>query len=496
MAQAHSIVTTAAVLLLGWAPPALALDAEEIWAEWQRQSAAMGQIVSTAQVTPRADGLTLTGYATRYSDGDVTTVVEIDEVVLTESGDGRVIITTSQTYDIMLGFRPDAFTPPVEMRFALHAPELRVVASGTAEARGYDYAAPRLTLEEGPISGGAGALPVIDLTVQIADLVARYEMSGSDPADLRYASVAAIGGMTAAASLAPPAGEEGYLKLSLALGPATSAGRGRLGSLQSLGTAGLPKDILFERDIRHDGARLEVTFAHPDDGFTLLTSNAGGSVSAGLSGTEARFGFSATAVETYFAARELPLPVSFGVGTAELALRLPLAAAAQPQDFAARLAYRDVAVAPDIWALVDPMQAIPRDPITAIVDLTGTARILRDLLGGAPGEMADIPAELVTLRLDALRIAVAGAELTGNGAAEFAPGPVPVPVGAVDLQLRGINALFDRLQAAGLVPIEQLAMARGLLGAFARPGATPDTLETRLEFTQGGGITANGVPLR
>ena len=39
-------------------------------------------------------------------------------------------------------------------------------------------------------------------------------------------------------------------------------------------------------------------------------------------------------------------------------------------------------------------------------------------------------------------------------------------------------------------------MARGLLGAFARPGAAHDTLETRLEFTQGGGISANGVPLR
>jgi hypothetical protein len=63
-------------------------------------------------------------------------------------------------------------------------------------------------------------------------------------------------------------------------------------------------------------------------------------------------------------------------------------------------------------------------------------------------------------------------------------------------QLSGGNALLDTLQGAGIVPIEQLAMVRGMLGAFARPGATPDTLESTIEFTEGGGITANGVPLQ
>jgi hypothetical protein len=52
------------------------------------------------------------------------------------------------------------------------------------------------------------------------------------------------------------------------------------------------------------------------------------------------------------------------------------------------------------------------------------------------------------------------------------------------------------LQNSGLVPIEQLAMARGLMGAFTRPGAEPDTVESTIQFTEGGGISANGVPLQ
>jgi hypothetical protein len=79
----------------------------------------------------------------------------------------------------------------------------------------------------------------------------------------------------------------------------------------------------------------------------------------------------------------------------------------------------------------------------------------------------------------------------------FAPGQiVPQPVGRADLSLVGGNALLDQLQGAGVVNAEQAGMARGVAGMFTRPGALPDTLETTIEFLEGGSITANGVPLQ
>lgn len=498
MTFAKPLIVTFSALALSWAQPLFALTASELWAEWQSQAAAMGQTVTVQEQIPGDGSLTLNGYAIRYADGEVSTIARLDQLVLTETGDGRVTITMSDTHNLTVSFRPDNIGPPVDLNFALIAPDLRVIASGTAGARAYDFTAPSLLLEDRPITGGSGPLPVIDVMVALADLTARYEIDGTNPADLRYASNAAISGLSGAIQISPAPGEDGHLKVSFALGASTSAGTGQLGNIANLAAkpGALPKDFAASSALAYDSARLEMTFSHPRDAFTLLTSNQGGRLSTDVSRDQIEFALSAMAASTYLASRELPVPVAFTVGGAELALRLPVAPSDQAQDFALRLAYRDLAPSPEVWALADPAGAIPRDPITAIVDLSGTARILRDLLAVDPTAMGDIPAELVDLRINELRIAAAGAELTGSGRADFPPGPIPMPVGAVDLQLRGLNALFDRLQAAGLVPIEQLAMARGLLGAFARPGATPDTLETRLEFTQGGGITANGVPLR
>lgn len=498
MALLKPLFVTIPALALGWVQPALALTAEELWAEWQSQSAAMGQIVSVQEQIPGDGSLTLNGYAMRYTDAEVSTIVRLDQVVFSETGDGRVMITVSDTYDLTIRFDPDNGGPPVDLNFAMIAPDLRVIASGTAAARVYDYTASRLMFEDRPITGGSAPLPVIDVMIELADLTARYEIDGTNPTDLRYTSNTAISGLSGALDITPPPGEDGSMKISFALGASTSAGAGQLGNIANLAAkpGAFPENFAASGVLAYDSARLEMTFSHPRDGFTFLASNQGGRLSADVSREAMEFALSATAASTYLATRELPVPVAFTVGEAELAFRVPLAPAQQPQPFALRLAYRDLAPSPEIWALADPAQAIPRDPITAIVDLSGTARILRDLLALDPSEIGDIPGQLVDLGINELRISATGAELTGSGRADFPPGPIPMPVGAVDLQLRGLNALFDRLQAAGLVPIEQLAMARGLLGAFARPGAAPDTLETRLEFTQGGGISANGVPLR
>ncbi|WP_439136893.1 DUF2125 domain-containing protein [Roseicyclus sp.] len=498
MAFLKPLFLTIPALTLGWVQPVLALTAEELWAEWQSQSAAMGQMVSVQEQIPGDGSLTLNGYAMRYTDAEVSTMVRLDQVVFNETGDGRVIITMSDTYDLTISLDLGNGGQPVDLNFAMIAPDLRVIASGTPAARVYDYTASRLMFEDRPITGGNAPLPVIDVMIAVADLTARYEIDGTNPTDLRYTSNAAISGLSGALDITPPPGEEGSMKISFALGASTSANAGQLTNFANLATkpGAFPENFANSGVLAYDSARLEMTFSHPRDGFTLLASNQGGRLSADISRDAVDFALSATVASTYLAARELPVPVAFTVGGAELAFRMPLAPTDGPQPIALRLAYRDLAPSPEIWALVDPGQAIPRDPITAIVDLSGTARILRDLFALDPAGMGDIPGQLVDLGINELRITAAGAELTGSGRADFPPGPIPMPVGAVDLQLRGLNALFDRLQAAGLVPIEQLAMARGLLGAFARPGADPDTLETRLEFTQGGGISANGVPLR
>jgi hypothetical protein len=492
---------TLSALALSLATPALAVTAEELWAEWQAQAAALGQTMTAAEVVPGNGSLTLRGFSSGFSDGEVSTVGRVDEIVMTENADGSVAIDMSDVYEITISFVDTPRDPPVNIGINMIMPDLTMTARGDVGARIYDYAASRITLEDGPITGGNGIQPTIDMTIGVEDLSATYQIDGTNPENIAYTTTSRIGGLAGALDVLPPPTEEGRLKITFALGETTLAGSGQLGNLAELAANpdAIPTDFDLSGDITYGRASFEMTFEHPTDAFNIFASNNGGSLRTVFADDRLEYRITTTGSRTYFAGGDVPVPVEFSVGSAELALTVPLAMAADPQPMSARLAYQNVTGSPEIWAMADPAGTFPRDPITVIADLSGNIRILTDLLDpeaagaamfGAP------PAELVDMTLNELRISAAGATLTGTGSATFAPGPVPMPVGSIDLQLSGGNALLDTLQASGMVPIEQLAMARGLLGAFARPGAMPDTLESTIQFTEGGGITANGVPLQ
>ena len=485
-------------LFLASASPAMALTAQELWTEWQSQMASMGQIITTQEVTIGEGVLTINGYASRFDEDDLSLVSRLDQVVMTETDDDRVVITMSDNLSVEARFVPEPSMAPVTALVSVMVPGLSITTSGTVDARVYDYAAPRIMITNGPITGGDGALPVIDMAIGIEDFAAIYQLDGSNPTNIGYSSTSSTSGIAGAVSVTPPPGEVGHLKMSFDLGASTSTGTGSFGDMAAA-TANpdaFPEGMAFAGDFAYDAARLEMTFEHPSDAFTLLSSNQGGRLAATLSEAEMAYRMAATGSSLYFVGPDLPVPVDLKMASAEIGFSVPLAQAAVPQPVSARLAYQDVIINPEIWGMIDPIQAIPRDPISVIADVSGSVRVLTNLFSTDPTEMAAMPGELVDLTLNELRLAIAGAELTGQGSAEFAPGPIPMPVGAVDLQLRGANALIDRLQAAGMVPVEQLAMARGFIAALTRPGAAPDTVESTIQFTQGGGITANGVPLR
>lgn len=480
---------------MGMAQPALSLTAEELWAEWQSQSAAMGQIVSAEQVTPGNGTLTLTGYSSVFSDPDVSTQARLDQVVMTETGDGRVVITMSDMFSVRTSFIPEPNAPLIDATFNVLIPGLSITAAGPVEARVYDYVAPRITIEDGPIIGGPASF---DLMIGIEDFSARYEFDGSAVTDMSYDSQSSIGAITGALDVVAPDGVPGRLKVAFAMGATTGTGSGSFGNMIAMAAnpAAYPAGLAFDGGFSYESARLEMTFEHPSDAFTLLASNQGGSLSSRFSESDMAFRMAATESQTYFLGPDLPVPIDISLASGEFGFVVPLGKSDAPQPFSARLAYRDVVLNPELWGLIDPSQAIPRDPVTAIADVSGTVRVLMDLFSANPTAMGAMPGELVDMTLNELRVTAAGAELTGTGSASFSPGPFPMPVGRVGLQLSGANALLDRLQNSGLIPIEQVAMARGFMAALTRPASAPDTVETEIEFRQGGGITANGVPLQ
>jgi hypothetical protein len=498
MPAPSSLVFSLSTLPILAAGQAVAVTAEELWAEWQDQSGAMGQTLSAAEVTAGDGSLTLDGFTSRYADDEVSTVGRIEQIVMTENPDGSVSITMTDTYAFTFTFVAVSGDPPVNLGVDITAPGLEITASGEPGARVYAYDAPRITIEEGEISGGDGTPPTIEMMIGIDDFAATYQLDGTDPADMAYDSTTTMSGMAGALDIVPPPSEEGRFKFAFSTGAVEADGAGRLGNLVEVGANPELVPAGFDLNGAFDYERLayELTFQHPQDAFSMFYRNEGGRIATTFSETELDYSVTATGTSAQVMGADIPVPVDVSVGSAEIALRVPLAPAEAPQTLSARLAYQDVTMGDPIWALFDPDGSIPRDPISVVADLTGSARVVSNLLAMDPEAMGAPPGELRDMTLNELRVSVGGATLTGTGSAEFTPGPIPMPVGAVDLQLNGGNALLDRLQETGLVPIEQIAMVRGMLGAFARPGPTPDTLESTIEFTEGGSITANGVPLQ
>ena len=104
--------------------------------------------------------------------------------------------------------------------------------------------------------------------------------------------------------------------------------------------------------------------------------------------------------------------------------------------------------------------------------------------------------------MNTLVVDAAGARLEGQGDVTFDntdqttfPG-MPKPVGAVDLSLVGGNGLLDKLVGMGMLPEEQAMGARMMMGLFAVPGTEPDTLSSKIEFTEDGQVLANGQRIK
>jgi hypothetical protein len=490
-------------LALCAASPAMAqVTASELWAEWQAQGAAQGQTLTAQQVEPTANGLILRGFTTTFMQDDVTSVGRADQIALIENGDGTVTVQMAELYDISVTFPVDPGDPPATIGLEMRHDGLQIVAGGTVAARSYTYSADSITITDGTISGGGGLPPSIDLNLRLRGMYADYLIDGSDPQNLGFVSSGTLDALTMGLNVEPAPPETGQLKTSLVLTGIGSEASGSLGTVYSLARTagdldGYPDGFAFSSALNYESVNFEMGFVDGGFGFDGTYANGGGGMDFSISEAALLYGFVTNDVTAQVTGTDVPVPIDVSASRTEFLLDMPLQPSDAPAPFAARIGYLDVTMGEAVWGLFDPAQAIPRDPISVLADVTGTVQVLLDLMSVEAQDMDRPPFELRDMRINDLRVAVGGAELTGNGALNFAPGQiVPQPIGVVNLALSGGMTLLDRLQASGLVPIEQIAMVRGMAGALTRPGPTPDTLETTLEFTPGGGLIANGVPLQ
>lgn len=114
---------------------------------------------------------------------------------------------------------------------------------------------------------------------------------------------------------------------------------------------------------------------------------------------------------------------------------------------------------------------------------------------------AEMPYELESATIETLNIAVAGAQIVGEGDFTFDNSdmttfaPMPAPDGEAKIEISGLNALLDDLVAAGLVPQDQVMGPRMMMGMFMR-NTGDDQMETTLEVSPNGEVKVNGNRVR
>ena len=466
------------------------VTAAEVWQAWVDYSASMGQTVETGGQDQSGDTLVITDAVFRGSQPDGSFSLTVPEIRLRETG-GTVEITMSEEMP-MIAESTGEDGEKVSMAMMLTHEGLVTVASGTPGDMTYDLTAPAIGFEMGDMT--VDGVPVdMTLSATLRDTTAQYRATEGDAQ--RITSEMTGAALDFAMAVTDPE-EGGTFQIEGSL--ADLAGQSDLTTPEGMNpddmAAALNAGLAMTGGFRYGEGAYRMNFADGGQTVNAEVRAQGGTIDAALSQEGLRYAVAGTGTEVAAEVSDLPFPVNLSVAETGFTFQMPLSAG-ENAPFGMALRLVDLVVSEEIWAMVDPGAQLPREPATLILDLSGRADVTADLTDPAVGEMTAPPGELRSLDLNQLQLTVAGAELTGQGALTFDNSDLsmgfPKPTGAVDLALTGGNALLDRLVAMGMLPEDQAMGARMMLGLFAVPTG-PDSLSSKIEFRDDGGIYANG----
>jgi hypothetical protein len=190
----------------------------------------------------------------------------------------------------------------------------------------------------------------------------------------------------------------------------------------------------------------------------------------------------------------MPFPqVEIGMGELGIKIVVPAGALDTPEEMSIDILFADMVVGEGLWSVFDPDKTISRDPAQLDIDIEAMVQI--DPLAAVTGNDPLSFATIHNLDINQILLAIAGASIQVDGAATFDnSGPIPSPLGVVNIQMDGISTLAEQLVALGLLDQMQAAIALGMIMAFGAPGLEVDQFISEITFSENE-ISANGKKL-
>ncbi len=478
-------------LLLGATSVQADVTAEEVWQGLSGYYADLGQTVTTGSAQMQGDTFVVTDavFGTETPEGSFSATVA--EIRLRELGDGRVEMTMSEEIPIKVLSKPTT-GETVDMGMLFTQTGMSMIVSGSATDTAYAFTAPQMGVAVDAMTVDGASVP-LELNATLNDNSGTYRMITDN--GRRIASDFTSGKVDFAMSAQDPKGS-GNFSMS-----------GTMAGLSGTSTVAIPAnvDMADMNAALEAGMAMDGNFTYTDGSYVFdfadgsetmngKSSGGGGSLHFAMSSDGLSYGGEGHDAKVSMQMSAFPLPIDLSVAQSAFNLTAPVKKSDEAQDFGLLVKFVDLEVSEGLWGMFDPAAQLPRDPATLIIDLSGAAKMLVNIFDPASAEAlgAQPPGELDSLTINEVKLSAVGADLTGSGAMTFDNSAgMPKPVGAVDLQLIGGNALIDKLVAMGFVPEDQAMGARMMMGLFAIPTGD-DTLTSKIEFKEGGGVYANG----
>lgn len=486
--------------LLGTTAARADVTADQIWQGWVDYYSAMGQEVTTGSKEMQGDTLVVTDavFASK-ANPEATFSSTVAEIRLKELGDGRVEITLADSIPMLISGKPKD-GKPFEAKIDLTQSGLSLIASGTPDDTTYDFTAPEMAVKADGINVDGENAPVV-VDVKLTSSVGKTHMTRTGGIGVESAFTAETMDMAvkAAAPDSAAAADKGSFDMTGSFQKLTGNSKAMIVDGADMATnlaAALNAGTTIAGDFSYGSGTYNTNFSSPEGDGTMAYTGDGGKVRFAMDKGGVAYGAEGGAAQMTMTLPTLPVPVDIGIGSTAFDMRMPVSKGDSPQPFKVLMKLVDLKVSDGIWDMFDAGKKLPRDPATIVIDATGNATMKADILDPANAQSTAAPGEVNDFALNEIRLSAVGAELSGNGSATIDNSSMPPkPVGAVDLKLVGGNALIDKIVAMGFLPEEQAAGFRMMLGLFTVP-AGEDTLTSKIEFKDDGGIYANGQRLQ
>ena len=486
-------VCAAAILSAGTA--AADVTAAEVWADWQKDLAVYGSIeLSVGAETMQGDTLKVSDIVLKVDDENADITITMGDLKFVENGDGTVNIQMAASYPVDIAVNDDA---TIKMTVTQSGLTLRV--SGSPEEMVYNVSADQYGIAVSEIIADGEKVDA-NFRMISNDVSGSYTSKADELRTVDFDFAAASVDVLFDVVSPDTSGE--YATFS-----------GKIAGLSSEGSSSIPigeaandPEMLFKNgfgfDIRYayqSGSYLFDVNADSEQIYGTARTGAG-SLNATMNETKISYDTSVTDMNVAIEGDSIPFPIEVSLAEYGIGFDMPLAKTDEPADFGLRLNLTDLAVNDMIWMLADPAGALPHDPATLLIDLSGKAKLFFDLLDPAQTaaiDMMDVPGELNAVTLNNLSLKLGGAELTGLGDFTFDNTDLetfdgmPRPAGEVTMNIKGGNALIDSLVQMGLIPEDQAMMGRMMMGMFAR-SVGDDELSSKIEVNDQGHVIANG----